>query len=336
MIFSSNKNLHPSSFRGIYRVSRSTLRTIYKPTYFSTTRSSSSEIVRYPRLDCAYRYSSRYPVLENQERSRKAAKLPSIDWCFGFDGHTKPDLQRRRRSDGTLCASKVSLPFDGLRSILGSCDDFRLYKDARTRGSIQNKRANSSNCQAAWFNRSHYCDERYYRPRGSHSIPERSGPHVKVCKPRSVLYWETRRKVYQHQEQPKGISEDRKRIASQFSSLCRGKEAKEKVAKKMYHVVEDIHQEIKSLLETGYRLVSKAGKELTRLSEVMETLLPQICHFIDTGFVAAGKIIHLQMPELYSIVRGKAGRKVEFGLKWGINRVGGGFLAGFSATGRCR
>jgi hypothetical protein len=34
------------------------------------------------------------------------------------------------------------------------------------------------------------------------------------------------------------------------------------------------------------------------------------------------------MSELYSIVRGKAGKSVEFGLKWGINRVDG-FVLGF-------
>ena len=34
------------------------------------------------------------------------------------------------------------------------------------------------------------------------------------------------------------------------------------------------------------------------------------------------------MPELYSIVRGKAGKSVEFGLKWGINHVDG-FILGF-------
>ena len=34
------------------------------------------------------------------------------------------------------------------------------------------------------------------------------------------------------------------------------------------------------------------------------------------------------MAELYSIVRGKAGKSVEFGLKWGINRIDG-FVLGF-------
>ena len=44
------------------------------------------------------------------------------------------------------------------------------------------------------------------------------------------------------------------------------------------------------------------------------------------------KIIHLQASELYSIVRGKAGKSVEFGLKWGINRVDG-FVFGFLING---
>jgi len=43
--------------------------------------------------------------------------------------------------------------------------------------------------------------------------------------------------------------------------------------------------------------------------------MPQILHFFTTGFVASKKIIHLQMSDLYSIVRGKAGKRVEFGLK---------------------
>ena len=34
------------------------------------------------------------------------------------------------------------------------------------------------------------------------------------------------------------------------------------------------------------------------------------------------------LTELYSIVRGKAGKSVEFGLKWGINHISG-FIFGF-------
>ena len=83
----------------------------------------------------------------------------------------------------------------------------------------------------------------------------------------------------------------------------------------------------------GHKLPSKAGKELTELSSVMENLLPQMWHFLKTGFVAKKKIIHLKMADIYSIVRGKAGKQVEFGIKWGINRIGGGFVQGFTLTG---
>ena len=49
-------------------------------------------------------------------------------------------------------------------------------------------------------------------------------------------------------------------------------------------------------------------------------------YWLRTGYVAAGKIINLHIPELYSIVRGKVGRTVEFGLSWGITRLRGGFV----------
>jgi hypothetical protein len=42
--------------------------------------------------------------------------------------------------------------------------------------------------------------------------------------------------------------------------------------------------------------------------------------------VAANKIVSLQIPEVYAIVRGKIGKTVEFGLNWGITRLRGGFL----------
>src|ERR1041385_2055327 len=60
----------------------------------------------------------------------------------------------------------------------------------------------------------------------------------------------------------------------------------------------------------------------------MQTLLPQIRYWIRTGFVAANKIVSLQMPEVYAIVRGKIGKPVEFGLNWGMTRLRGGFLFG--------
>lgn len=115
--------------------------------------------------------------------------------------------------------------------------------------------------------------------------------------------------------------------------FAKTKEQKRKVAKKMYHTVKSVHKEVQDLLISGYKLSSNAGQEITRLTEVMEKLLPQMLYFIESGLVASGKIIHLQMTELYSIVRQKAGKRVEFGLKWGINRICGGFVQGFLVNG---
>src|SRR3990172_8797034 len=80
----------------------------------------------------------------------------------------------------------------------------------------------------------------------------------------------------------------------------------------------------------GSKKLRRYGKtawaKLVHLQQTMGKLLPQIRYWLKTGHVAANKIINLQIPELYAIVRGKAGKAVEFGLKWGIARLRGGFL----------
>lgn len=127
-----------------------------------------------------------------------------------------------------------------------------------------------------------------------------------------------------------------KEISSKVKSLVRSshlfaktKEQKRKVGKKLYHTVTELQDLITSVLAKGQRkLHGKASLEIKRLSNLMETLLPQILFFLETGFVASKKIIHLQMSELYAIVRGKAGKSVEFGLKWGVGRIDG-FVLGF-------
>lgn len=132
------------------------------------------------------------------------------------------------------------------------------------------------------------------------------------------------------------IKDKAKEIASKVKGLVRRshlfaktREAKQKVGKKLYHTTKELHRMIKACLAQGERsLRGKSSKELARLSSLMDTLFPQILYFLETGFVASKKIIHLQMSELYAIVRGKAGKSVEFGMKWGISRIDG-FVLGF-------
>lgn len=129
-------------------------------------------------------------------------------------------------------------------------------------------------------------------------------------------------------EKIKDVVSKVKGLARRSHLFAKTKEEKAKVGKKLYHTVRDLQDLLKSALGQGYPVRSKSAVELERLSALMDNLLPQIRHFLETGFVATKKIIHLQMPELYAIVRGKAGKSVEFGLKWGINQVDG-FVLGF-------
>jgi hypothetical protein len=71
---------------------------------------------------------------------------------------------------------------------------------------------------------------------------------------------------------------------------------------------------------------------LAESHSTMGKLVPQIRHWLRTGFVASGKIINLHIPQLYSIVRGKVGKAVEFGLSWGITRLRGGFVLATMAS----
>jgi len=111
------------------------------------------------------------------------------------------------------------------------------------------------------------------------------------------------------------------------------KAAKDRMVAQMTSIIEGINQNLGKALavaaEQGRRLRGHAvvaQRKLVELHETMRKLVPQIRHWLRTGFVASGKIINLHIPQLYSIVRGKVGKAVEFGLSWGITRLRGGFV----------
>lgn len=82
--------------------------------------------------------------------------------------------------------------------------------------------------------------------------------------------------------------------------------------------------------EQGANRLRKYGKvarrKLSELHQTMKQLLPQIRSWLRTGFVVPGKIVSVHIPQLYSIVRGKVGKTVEFGLNWGMTQIKGGFV----------
>lgn len=140
----------------------------------------------------------------------------------------------------------------------------------------------------------------------------------------------------------KGKINTAKRKIREYRLFAKTQEAKKKLMKEVAGVVEKVQeqlarsvQEAQETTEDGRKRLRKYSKvafaKVVKLHEVMEMLLPQIQQWLRSGKVAVGKIISLHIPELYSIVRGKLGKKVEFGLRWGIIRLKGGFVLGMVA-----
>lgn len=124
-----------------------------------------------------------------------------------------------------------------------------------------------------------------------------------------------------------------KQKVREYRLFTKTKEAKDRAVANMAKLVAGLTGELGKALDvaaTGADKVQRYGivarRKLTELHQAMRKLLPQIQHWLRTGHVASGKIINLHIPELYSIVRGKVGKAVEFGLSWGITRLRGGFV----------
>lgn len=115
--------------------------------------------------------------------------------------------------------------------------------------------------------------------------------------------------------------------------FAKTKEARQKLLSGMATLVEKTQAVVARSLRVAkvleHRLRGRSRRALAKveqLHQTMTTLLPQIRYWMKTGFVAANKIINVHIPELYSVVRGKAGKSVEFGLAWGFARLRGGFV----------
>lgn len=132
-----------------------------------------------------------------------------------------------------------------------------------------------------------------------------------------------------------GLFETAKRKLREFRLFAKNKTkaARIKLMAQMAGIVDGVQRQLARGLDCAarqrlrlarYRKV--AWEKLQQLHGTMQTLLPQIRYRIKTGWVAANKIVSLQIPETYAIVRGKVGKAVEFGLNWGISRLRGGYL----------
>jgi len=122
-----------------------------------------------------------------------------------------------------------------------------------------------------------------------------------------------------------------KEKARKYRLFAKSRKAKLRLLREMTALVDATQKELATALQaTSAATVTKYGKvaqaKANHLHETMKKLFPQIVYWTKKGKVAADKIINIHIPELYSIVRGKLAKPVEFGLSWGITRLRGGFL----------
>jgi len=132
----------------------------------------------------------------------------------------------------------------------------------------------------------------------------------------------------------KGLEKAKEVIRSvkEYQLFAKGEEVKKQILERIVKEVGELIKETvvvtKAIKEMTERVVISSKKKLEMMKEVSEQLIPQINQWIETGIVAKGKIIHAGIKEARAIVRKKIGKKVEFGFKYLINRIGGGYIFG--------
>ncbi len=122
----------------------------------------------------------------------------------------------------------------------------------------------------------------------------------------------------------------------EYRLFSKTKEAKQKVLREVEvlsrRILNDLGELLSDIDLTGNQVRGMGKRALNNLAENYQNMcqmLPQISQWIATGKVARGKIISLFNTELRSIPRGKVGKSIEFGLKWGINQIRGGYVSLF-------
>jgi hypothetical protein len=120
--------------------------------------------------------------------------------------------------------------------------------------------------------------------------------------------------------------------AKEYHLFAKTKEEKEKLLKRMLRQSEKLIKQTTAVTARvrvkGQRVKQSALDKLKAMQEVAKILIPQIKHWLQTGKVATGKIIHSGIREAKALVRNKVGKKVEFGLPYLLNQIGGGFVFG--------
>jgi len=122
------------------------------------------------------------------------------------------------------------------------------------------------------------------------------------------------------------------KTVKEYHLFAKGKERKDQLLEQLVEqtekLIEHSQEVIKQVGASAERVRQSVVVKLEQMVEVSAVLLPQILQWLRTGVVATGKILHAGITAARSIVKNKAGKRVEFGLKWLINRLEGGYVFG--------
>lgn len=120
--------------------------------------------------------------------------------------------------------------------------------------------------------------------------------------------------------------------AKHYYLFAKAGEEKTEALAEIVRYSEELMRGSEELIESGMAQTSKVVKsgikKLKELGKFTKELMPQIKGWMETGVVAAEKLLHAGISEARAIVKNKTGKKTEFGLKWLINRIGGGYVFG--------
>lgn len=131
----------------------------------------------------------------------------------------------------------------------------------------------------------------------------------------------------------KGFSKVGEKVRS-HRLFAKTKEARMEITQDLLTMSSDLLLGLGQLLDnvdTKTNQIKGSGKKaLNNLVEIYNNfsrMFSEINTWVQRGVVVKGKIVSLFNPDFKAINRGKIGKQIEFGLKWGINQIRGGYVA---------
>jgi hypothetical protein len=147
---------------------------------------------------------------------------------------------------------------------------------------------------------------------------------------RAVL--KLKKQGYEHGE---GLLQQAKEVlhkVKHYHLFTKGKAAKDLALKELVEGSAELllgcQKVVEEIASAASGAAQSALKKLRQMKEFGAQLLPQINSWLASGVVAAEKLLHPTLTDARALVKNKAGKKLEFGLKWLINRIQGGYVFG--------